>query len=525
LKVLVTDPISRQGMSRLRRESTVTVNCDLSREALLDCIGKYDGIIVRSKTSLDKEILERATNLKVIGRAGTGVDNIDLETATRRGILVVNAPESNTISAAEHTMGLLLSQLRNIPKATALLRNGKWDKTGLRGAEAYEKCLGIIGLGKIGSLVARMAQGMGMRVIAYDPYISLERFERFGAKRIETLDELCRQADFITVHTPKNEETYGMVGQHEFGLMKDGVRIINCARGGIIDEEALYKALKSGRVASAGLDVFDQEPCEKHKLFQLDNVTLTPHLGGSTQEALERVGRDIAEEVIRGLRGDLVKYPLNIPFVDLRLQAYIEPYLQLAEKMGQLCTKLFRPQMSEVEIIYGGEISHHNTELVTTAMLKGIFAPILDQTVNIVNAAILAAERGIRIKESKFTEIENFHTSLTLRAAGREITGTVFGRNDFRIIKINKFKLDLVPSGHILFSWHTKAHTRQPGVIGEIGTILGRAQVNIHRIEVGNSETGDRALLVLNLDNSPPPESLQIISQTPGILDVRLIQL
>ena len=525
MKVLVTEPISDQGLARLRQELAVTIDHDLSREGLLECIGDYDGIIVRGATVLDRETLERATNLKVIGRAGTGVDNIDLETATLRGILVVNAPESNTISAAEHTLALLLSQLRNIPKATALLRSGKWDKRGLRGIEAYEKCLGIIGLGRIGSLVARMAQGMGMKVIAYDPYISLERFHRFGAERMETLDELCRQADFITVHTPKNEETYGMVGDEQFKLMKKGVRVVNCARGGIIDEEALYRALKKGRVASAGLDVFDQEPCEKHKLFELDNVTLTPHLGGSTQEAMERVGRDIAEEVIRGLSGDLVKYPLNIPFVDLRLQAYIEPYLQLAEKMGYLCTQLFRPQIDRVEIIYGGEISRYGTELVTTAALKGILTPILDQAVNMVNASAIAAERGIRVKESKIAEIEDYHTSVTLKAGGQEVAGTVFGKSDIRIIKIDGFKLDIVPSGSILISWHTTAHTRQPGVIGQIGTLLGQAGVNIRRIEVGNSGEGKRAMLVLNLDNPPPPELLNDILQRPGVLDVKLMQL
>lgn len=525
MKVLVTEPLSEQGLALLHQELTVTVECELSREALLGCIGDYDGIIVRGSTKLDRESLELATNLKVIGRAGTGVDNIDLETATRRGILVVNAPESNTISCAEHTMALLLSQLRNIPKTTAQLREGKWNRKGVRGLEAYEKCLGIIGLGRIGSLVARMAQGMGMRIIAYDPYISLDRFQRFGVERMETLEELCRRADFITVHTPKNEETYGMVGDDQFKLMKEGVRVVNCARGGIIDEEALYRALKDGRVASAGLDVFDQEPCEEHKLFELDNVVLTPHLGGSTKEAMERVGRDIAEEVIRGLRGDLVKYPLNMPFMDLRLQAFIEPYLQLAEKMGRLCTELFRPQIDRVEIIYGGEISRYGTELVTTAALKGILTPILDQMVNMVNASAIAAERGIQVKESKTAEIEDYHASLTLQAGGQEIAGTVFGKGDFRIVKIGDFKLDMVPSGPILISWHTATHTRQPGVIGHIGTLLGQAQVNIHRIEVGNGETGERAMLVLNLDNPPPQKLLKTISQTPGVLDVKLIQL
>ena len=525
MKVLVTEPISDQGLARLRQELTVEVRFDLSRKALLACIGEYDGIIVRGNTRLDEEALARATKLKVIARAGTGVDNIDMETATRKGILAVNAPESNTISTAEHTMAMLLAQLRNIPKATARLRNGNWNKKGLRGEEAYEKCLGIVGLGRVGSMVSRMAQGLGMRVIAYDPYITGDRFERFGAQRMETLDELCRQADFITIHTPKNDETYGMIGDDQFGLMKKGVRVVNCARGGIVDEQALYRALKSGRVAGAALDVFDQEPCQKHKLFSMDNVILTPHMGGSTKEALQRVGRNIADELIKALRGDLVKYPLNIPSIDPRLQAFIRPYLQLAERMGSLCTQLFRPQIDELEIIYGGEISRYNTELVNTAMFKGLFAPILDQEVNMVNASTIVADRGIRIKESKVAEIEDFLTLLTLKTAGREITGTVFGKSDFRIIRIDSFKLDIVPSGPILISWHSTAHTHQPGVIGQIGTILGQAQVNIHRIEVGNSERGKRAMLVLNLDSPPPQDLLQTICQTPGVLDARLIQL
>ncbi len=525
MKVLISEPISERGLSLLRQVLEVNLKQDLSRQDLLACIGEYDGIIVRGRTNLDREVLERATNLKVIGRAGSGVDNIDLDTATRRGILVVNAPESNTISAAEHTLALLLSQLRNIPEATAQLRAGIWNKKGLRGHEAYEKCLGIIGLGRIGSLVARMVQGLGMRVIAYDPYITLDRFQRFGAERMETLEELCRRADFITVHTPKNEETYGMVSDEQFAVMKDGVRVINCARGGIIDEEALYRALKSGRVAGAGLDVFDQEPCEEHKLFQLESVVLTPHLGGSTEEALERVGRDIAEEVIRGLKGDLVKYPLNIPFVDLRLQGTMEPYLKLAEKIGRLYTELFRPQIDRVEVVYGGELSQYGTELLTTALLKGVLSPILDQTVNIVNVPAIAAERGIRVKESKITEIEDYHALITLKAGDREISGTVFGKSDLRIIKIDGFRLEVVPSGHILISWHTRAHTHQPGVIGQIGTLLGQAQVNIRRIEVGNSEEGQRAMLVLNLDNPPSKEVLKTISQTPGVLDAKLIQL
>jgi len=525
VKVLLTEPISDQGISLLRQEVEVNVRCDLSREALLGCIGQYDGIIVRSGTKLDRELLDQAANLKIIGRAGAGIDNIDLETATRRGILVVNAPESNTLSAAEHTIALLLAQLRNIPQSTALLRQGRWTKTGLSGQEANDKCLGIIGLGRIGSVVARMAQGLGMRVMAYDPYISEERFQRCGVEQVNSLDQLCQLADVITVHTPLSQETCGMIGHREFNLMKKGVRVINCARGGIIDEQALYQALTSGRVASAGLDVFDQEPCEKNTLFTLDNVVCTPHLGGSTEEALERVGRDIAEEVLRGLRGDLVRYPLNMPSIDPRLQAFFSPYLALAEKMGSLYVQLFRPQIEELEITYGGEISRYHTDLVTTALLKGIFTPILDQQVNMVNASALASQRGIRVKESKVAEIADFLNSLILRASGHQIVGTVFGRNDGRIIGIDTFKLDLLPRGSVLISWHIATHTHQPGVIGQIGTLLGQAQVNIHRIEVGNSPGGERALLVLNLDNQPSEDILEAIQQMPGVLDARLILL
>lgn len=525
MKVLVTEAISPSGLSRLSQELTVDVREKLSPPELQACVADYDGIVVRSETRLDREVLEKAARLKVIGRAGTGVDNIDLETATRRGILVVNAPESNSLSAAEHTIALMMSLLRHIPRATTLLRQGHWDRKGLRGQEAYGKCLGIIGLGRIGSLVARRAQGLGMSVIAYDPYIAPERFGRFGAEHIDDLDELCRRADIITVHTPKTEETYGMIGRRELELMRPGGRIINCARGGIVDEEALYEALADGRVAGAGLDVFDREPSENNRLCRLDTVICTPHLGGSTREALERVGQDIAEEVIRALRGDLVQYPLNFPAADPQLQAFIKPFLALAERMGRFFTQLFRPQIGRLELEYGGEISRYNTDLVRTAMLQGLLSPILEGQVNRVNAEALASGRGIRIKESKVEEVADYVNSLSLKTTEHCIRGTVFGRSDGRIIGVDDFKLDILPHGPILISWHDAAHTRQPGVIGQIGTLLGRARVNIHRIEVGNSEQGRRAMLVLNLDDAPPEKTVQEIEQQPGVLGARLILL
>jgi len=525
MKVLVTEAISPSGLSRLSQELTVDVREKLSPDELLACVADYDGIVVRSATLLDGTVLEKAIRLKVIGRAGTGVDNIDLKTATRRGILVVNAPESNTLSAAEHTIALMMSLLRHVPQATRMLREGQWERKGLRGQEAYGKCLGIIGLGRIGSLVAKMAQGLGMSVIAYDPYIAAERFGRFGAEQITGLDELCRRADVITVHTPKTDETYGMIGRRELALMRPGVMIINCARGGIVDEQALYEALQDGRAAGAGLDVFDHEPSENNRLCRLDTVVCTPHLGGSTREALERVGLDIAEEVIRALRGDLVQYPLNFPAADPRLQAFIEPFLMLAERMGQFCTQLFRPQIGELELEYGGEISRYNTDLVRAAMLQGLLSPILEGQVNRVNAESLASGRGIRIKESKVEDIADYVNSLTLKTEGHRLLGTVFGRSDGRIIGVDDFKLDILPHGPILISWHDAAHSRQPGVIGQIGTLLGRAGVNIRRIEVGNSEEGQRAMLVLNLDDTPPEDIVKAIEEQPGVLGARLLLL
>jgi len=525
MKVLVTEALSPAGLARLSQELTVEVREKLSPAELLACVADYDGIVVRSGTRLDREVLEKAARLKVIGRAGTGVDNIDLETATRRGILVVNAPESNTLSAAEHTIALMMSLLRHIPRATRLLREGHWDRKELRGQEAYGKCLGIIGLGRIGSLVAKMARGLGMSVIAYDPYIAPERFGRFGAEQITDLDELCRRADIVTVHTPKTDETYGMLGRRELRLMRPGVRIINCARGGIVDEEALYEALKDGHVVGAGLDVFDDEPSENNRLCRLDTVICTPHLGGSTREALERVGQDIAEEVIRALRGDLVQYPLNFPAADPQLQAFIKPFLALAESMGRFFTQLFRPQIGKLELEYGGEISRYNTDLVRAAMLQGLLGPILEGHVNRVNAQALASQRGIRIKESKVEEVSDYVNSLSLKTEGHRITGTVFGRNDGRIIGVDDFKLDILPHGPILISWHDASHTRQPGVIGQIGTLLGQARVNIHRIEVGNSEKGRQAMLVLNLDDTPPEDIVKAIEKKTGVLGARLILL
>jgi len=525
MRVLVAEPISQEGLAILQAEVGADARYGLSRQEFLEVIAGYTGLIVRGHIQVDDELLGRGKGLKVVGRAGTGVDNIDIDAATRRGILVVNTPESNTVSAAEHTMALLLGQIRNLPLATALVRKGRWEKARIRGVEVLGKTLGIIGLGRIGSMVSQMAQGMGMKVVAYDPYIPLERFERFGAQRMATLEELLGCSDFITVHTPKNEETYGMVGEREFKLMKDGARVVNCARGGIINEEALYRALKSGKVKSAALDVFDQEPCEDNPLFELDSVALTPHLGAMTVEAKRKVGRDIAEEMIRALKGELVRCAVNLPSIMPKSLPQISPYLLLAEKMGSLFTQLFKPQMGEIEITYRGEIIDYSLQLVTTAFLKGILSPVLEEEVNLVNASLVAEERGVRVRETRIRQANDLTSSLTLQGREGRISGTMYGKGDQRIVRIDDFQVDFVPSGHILVDYHSFSHTTTPGIIGQIGMVLGRAGVNIKKIQVEGDPQRKTAIMVLNIDNILPSEAKAELSGIDGLLEVKPIKL
>ena len=525
MRLLVAEPISQEGLNKLQAELDVDTIYGLSRQELLEIIGRYAGFIVRGHIRVDDELLIKGKRLKVVGRAGTGVDNIDIDAATRRGILVVNTPESNAVSAAEHTMALLLGQIRNLPLATALVREGKWEKARIRGVEVLGKTLGIIGLGRIGSLVSQMAQGMGMKVVAYDPYIPLERFERFGAERMASLEELLRCSDFITVHTPKNEETYGMIGKREFGLMKDGVRVVNCARGGIINEQALYQALRSGKVKSAALDVFDQEPCRESPLFELNSVAFTPHLGAMTVEAQRKVGEAIAEEMVRAMKGELVRYAVNLPVVRPKTLPYLSPFISLAERMGSLYTQLFRPQMGEIEILYRGEIADYDLQLLTTGFLKGILNPILEEEINLVNATLVAEERGLRVRESRFRQGTGEPSLLTLRGKEGELSGTVYGKDDLRITDIDGFQVDFVPSGYILIDYHKLPHTTTPGVIGQIGTLLGQMGVNIKKIQVEGDPQRKTALMVLNIDSPLPPEAKEKLLKVEGLLEVRPVKL
>ena len=525
MKVIVTESIAQSGIDKLREKVEVDVRLKISREELLKVIGDYHGIVVRSATMVDRELFAAAKKLKVVGRAGNGIDNIDLDAATEAGVVVVNTPESNTVSAAEHTIGMLLASCRNTCRANNHLKSGKWDRSLFKGNELDGKTVGIIGLGRIGGLVASRLQAFNMKVIAYDPYIPDERFKILGAQKAEKLEDLLAEADVITVHTPKTEETIGMLGEREIGLMKDGVRLVNCARGGIIQEKALYNALKSGKVASAALDVFEQEPCLDNPLFELENTVVTPHLGADTFEAQNKVGINIAKQVLDALEGKLVTNAVNMPSLPDRDMEYLKPYMLLAEKLGRLYFQLEKRPISRVEIKYRGGIAEHKTGPLTLAYLKGLLEPVVKERVNYVNAKLLAKSRSIDVLESldstasEYTDlievkVSNGHGSFTM-------AGTLFGMREPRIVELNGYKIDMEPAPYMLLV----RNEDKPGVIGCIGTIMGVAKINIATMRVSRNSKGGKALMVINVDGVIPKDVIEMVKKVDGITDVNFIKL
>ncbi len=525
-KVLVSDPIAPEGIEILRRVAEVDVKTGLPKDELAAIIGEYDALAVRSETKVTAEVLANAKNLKIIGRAGVGVDNIDVEAATKRGILVVNSPDGNTIAAAELTLGMLLAMARNIPQADASLRGGEWKRAKYMGSEVYAKTLGVVGLGKIGREVARRAQAFEMPIIGYDPYLKPEQAEALGIKLVD-LPTLYKEADYITVHVPKTKDTTGMIGAEEIAQMKPTVRLINCARGGIIDEAALAEAAKSGRIGGAAIDVFSTEPAPAdHPLLGIPNVITTPHLGASTEEAQVNVAIDIAEQIVDVLQGRPARAAVNMPSVSADVLARIEPYLTLAEKIGSLHAQLTSSPVEELEIIYGGDFENLPTVHVTRAVLKGLLEQSVPDSVNYVNAPGLAASRGIKVTESRTPGNPDHSCLLTVRKRSassiREICGTVFSRDNIRIIHIDGYRVDIRPSGSMLVT----THTDRPGVIGKVGTLLGDNGVNIAGMHVGReSGTGSRAIMVLKLDSAVPEQILTQIVQIDGMETARLVQL
>jgi len=475
---------------------------------------------VRSATKINKYVLSNAAKLRVIGRAGAGVDNIDLEEATKKGILVVNAPEGNTISATEYTLAMMLSLARNIPRAVAQLKSGVWNKKALLGTELRDKTLGIIGLGRIGSAVAKRAQALEMHVVAYDPFITENRAAELGVELL-SLDDLLAKADFITIHTPKTRETEGLLNAGAFAKMKDGVRIINCARGGIVDENALYEALRAGKVAGAALDVFAREPLTESPLFELDNVIVTPHIGASTVEAQINVAADVAREVLNALRGRLVKNTVNVPAIKPGMLSQLRPYISLAEKLGCLQSQMVTGRAKKLQIKYSGEV-FRETGPITTAVIKGFLDPILQENVNFVNAPVLARERGIKVEQT-ITDKENGYSNLITVAVVADsqqhsVSGSLF-QGEPRIVNINGYRIDAVPEGHMLVI----PHIDKPGMIGRVGTILGENDINISGMQNSRKMVGDINLMVISVDSAVPAAVLKKIAETKDIIEVKMI--
>ena len=525
-KVLVSDPLAEAGLEILRRNSEIEVDVKigLKPEELKSIISNYEALIVRSETKVTSEILESARELKVIGRAGVGVDNVDVPAATKRGIIVMNTPDGNTISAAEHAMALLLSLARNVPQANASLRGGQWDRKRFLGVELYNKTLGLIGLGRVGREVAKRSQAFGMKVIAYDPFISYERAAELGVPMLE-LPELLKKADFISLHAPLTSETRHLLGEKEFAEIKPGVRLVNCARGGIVDEEALYRALVEGKVAGAALDVFEKEPPTGNPLLQLENVLALPHLGASTQEAQINVSIVIANQIIDVLKGGPIRNAINIPVIEAEVREQLEPFLLLAEKVGRLQAQIIEGRLKEVRITYSGDIINYDLAMVTIAFIKGILEPILQEGVNYVNASILAKERGIRIIESKSSEPADFANLITVEVISdkerRLVAGSSFGHKTPKIVRIDEFYMDVTPSGYMLICTNQDV----PGVVGTVGTILGRNQINIAGLQLGRSQPGGKAVSVFNIDNPIPKNVLQELHQVVEILSAKLVML
>lgn len=525
-KILVSDAMSEEGLKVLKdeKEFQVDVKLKLPPEELKAIIKDYDALLVRSSTKVTKDIIEAATKLKVIGRAGVGLDNVDAEAASKRGIIVMNTPAGNTISTTEQTMSLILALSRNIPQSNASLKEGKWDRNKYMGVELYGKTLGIVGLGRIGSEVAKRAASFGMKIMAYDPYLTVERANELGVE-LADLKEIIKESDYITVHTPITEETKNLFGDKEFASMKPTVRIINCARGGIINEAALVRALESGKIAGAALDVYESEPPKDYAMFKLDKLVATPHLGASTEEAQVNVAIEVAKQVADALLGRGVRNAVNVPYVDPELFKIISPYITLTDKMGLLIAQLTEGRTKEIKIEYSGEIVKHDMAPVTIAFLKGFLTPILQETVNYVNASFIAKERGIKVVETKSSQMEEFANLITIDAqtdkAKVSVAGTLSPRKDPRIVKINDFYVEAVPSGYMLIL----SNIDKPGIIGQLGTILGKNNINIAGMTFGRIKEGGDAITVLNVDSNIPDSVMKEIRSANHITGAKLIKL
>ena len=525
MRVLITDSLAEEGIRKLKEEGFgVTHRKDVDEEELVKIIPDYVALIIRSGTKVTERVINAASNLKVIGRAGTGIDNINIEAATRRGIVVMNTPEGNTISAAEHTISMLLSLSRNIPQANLSLKKGIWDRKKFMGTEVYGKTLGIIGLGRIGSEVAKRARCLGMKVTAYDPFITKEKAEEIGAVLCE-FDDLLSSADYLSVHTPLTDHTRGLIGEREFSLMKRGIRIINCARGGIIDEDALYEALKSGKVKGAALDVFERGKPFGSPLLELDSVIVTPHLGASTEEAQARVAVEIATQIADVLKRGIIKNAVNILSLSPHLKKKIGGYLSLIERIGSLSAQLMEGNLRGVEVIYRGELAEYEVKPLTVSLIKGLLGFVLKEDVNYVNAPVLAKKRGIEISEVKTTEKKEYSSLIEVKIVSDrgelKIEGTVLERKIPYIVKVNDCSLEFIPQGYLLVC----TNVDKPGAVGKISTLLGNYGINIAGLRMGRSAPGEENLSVYTLDTSPTSEVIEALRRIKEVLKAKLVHL
>ncbi|MBN1830861.1 MAG: phosphoglycerate dehydrogenase [Deltaproteobacteria bacterium] len=526
MRVLVSDDLSDLGIEIFREtpEIEVDINTGLSPEDLKTIIGQYHGLVIRSATKVTDEVIAAAENLKVIGRAGIGLDNVDIPAASRRGIVVMNTPEGNSVTTAEHTVAMMMALSRNIPEGTLSLKQGKWEKKKLLGREIYNKTLGLIGVGKIGRIVADRARGMKMKVIAYDPYLRPETLDELDVVPV-SFEELLKRADYVSIHTPRTDETTNLINKEILTNMKKGAMLVNCARGGIVNEDDLYEALKSGHLGGAALDVFASEPPGHMKLMDLPNFICTPHLGASTREAQDNVAKDVAEQIVAYLLHGTVKNAVNVPNIGPELVNILRPYASLAEKMGSLQAQLVDSGILEVEINYAGKVAEYDITPLTTATLKGLLTPILKDDVNYVNASFVASDRGIKVVESKTKTSEDFASLIKLWVKSMEglniVSGTIFGKTLPRILRLNDFYLEAIPEGHILMIENEDV----PGVIGLISTVLGKYNVNISRMHVGQQKAKKQNVVLLTTSVSVNEEVLEAICGLEGVFSARRIEL
>lgn len=515
-RILVTEAIADNGLEQLRKAGhTVDVHEGLSHGELLEAIRGASALIIRSATQVNAEVLEAADALVVVGRAGIGLDNVDVPAATRKGVMVVNAPQSNVVSAAEQAMALLLASARNVAQAHAALKNGKWERSKWEGVELYGKTIGIVGLGRVGALVAERAAAFGMHILAFDPFISAARAQALGAELVD-LEDCVRRSDFLSVHLPKTKETNGLIGAELLKLAKRDLRVINTARGGIVDEAALYDAIKSGRIAGAGLDVFSTEPCTDSPLFELPSVVVTPHLGASTREAQDKAGDTIAEMVQLALAGDFVPFAVNVDAAEA--SETIRPFLPLAERMGRLIAGICQGVPAELDVSFAGQIADYDTRILRLAVLKGVLGAAHDEHVTYVNAPQLAKADNLVVTESKSTRSEDYRNKITLRSScGHSLAGTLAGlRLEPRIVMVDDHAVEVPPSRHLL----VVRNDDRPGMIGVVGTTLASYNVNISNMALGRTQGGGSALMVLDTDGAVPQPAIDELRLAPGITGV-----